>query len=158
MYPEALLKEVDDRIQCIRCIMHNLDPILARDLRINNCWEAKFDKFWDICYKVLEKLTAVDESRHSSEEQDGEVIVDMGMAISARDLHGKCKDAALTEGMQEERIPSLSWFRFQFWPNNQRTHTALIYAKRFNNLYKIQQRVIRKNTRSIIIVRVFSIM
>ena len=105
---DSVSKEVDNRIQCI---MHNLDPTLARDLRINNCRKAMFDKFWDICDKMLEELTAVDERRHSSEDQDGVVIVNMGMAISAKDLHGKCKDAALNEGMQEDEIPSLSWFQ-----------------------------------------------
>ena len=45
---DSVSKEVDNRIQCI---MHNLDPTLARDLRINNCRKATFDKFWDICDK-----------------------------------------------------------------------------------------------------------
>ena len=138
---DSVSKEVDNRIQCI---MHNLDPTLARDLRINNCRKATFDKFWDICDKVLEELTAVDERRHSSEDQDGDVIVNMAMAISAKDLHGKCKDAALNEGIQEDKIPSLSWFRLQFWPKNQRTHAAFNYTKRFNIRYMIQQRMIRK--------------
>ena len=138
---DSVSKEVDNRIQCI---MHNLDPTLARDLRINNCRKAMFDKFWDICDKVLEELTAVDERRNSSEDKVGDVIVNMGMAISAKDLHGKRKDAALNEGMQEDEIPSLSWFRFQVWPKNQRIHAALNYTKIFNIRYMIQQRMIRK--------------
>ena len=45
-------------------------------------------------------------------------MVNMAVSISAKDLYNKCKDEALKE-LNEEEIPSLLWFKFQFWPKCQ---------------------------------------
>ena len=59
------------------------------------------------------------------------------------DLYEKCKEEAL-KSLSEENIPSLSWFRFQFWPKNFRTNAALNYTGRFKVKYMMQQRMLRK--------------
>ena len=135
-------QEIDDRMQTI---MNNLSPDLAKDLRVNNARKSKFDQFWDICTTLIESLTAVDERRHAhGSTSTGDVIVNMAVAISARDLYNQCKTEAL-KTLQEEEIPSLSWFRFQFWPKDTRTHTALNYTGRFKVRYMMQQRMLRKH-------------
>ena len=49
-------------------------------------------------------------------------------------------------GLTDEDIPSKSWFRFQFWPKNPYTHTALNYTGCLNIRYMVQQRAIRKHS------------
>ena len=41
-------------------------------------------------------------------------------------------------------MPSLSWFKLQFWPKDATTHLALNYTGRFSVKYMIQQRIARK--------------
>ena len=43
-----------------------------------------------------------------------------------------------------ENIPSLSWFRFQFWPENSYTNAAITYTGQLKVRYMVQQRNIRK--------------
>ena len=104
-----ITKEVDEPL---KTIMHNLTPDLAKDLRVNNTRKSKFDEFWDICTKILQEFTTVDDCRHCTASQEsGDVIVHMSVAISARSLYDKCKETAL-KTLKEENIPSLSWFHF----------------------------------------------
>lgn len=67
----------------------------------------------------------------------------MAIAISARDLYKKCQTAALKDNVSD--VPSYSWFKFQFWPKDTTTHTALNYTGRFPVKYMMQQRMIRKS-------------
>ena len=41
-------------------------------------------------------------------------------------------------------MPSLSWFKLQFWPKDAMTHSALNYTGRFSVKYMIQQCMARK--------------
>ena len=134
-------KDVDERVHCI---MHNIDPTLARDLQVNSSCKGKFDKFWDVRQRVLDDITSVDERRHATRTEDGDIVVNISIAISVRDLFERCKSGALIEGLTEDEMPSLSWFRFQFWPKNENLHTALNYTKRFNVRNMVQQRIIQK--------------
>ena len=138
------LKEVDDRM---RLIMKTADPSIIRDLRVNNSRKAKYDSFWDVAEKKIEELQAavVDDRRHS-DTQDGEVISYMALVISVRDLYEQCVSTAKASGLTDEDIPSKSWFRFQFWPKNPYTHTALNYTGRLKIRYMVQQRAIRKHS------------
>ena len=133
-------REIDNRL---KLIMHNLTPQLAKDLRVNNARKGKFDQFWDICQKVISDLTAVDDRRHGPASENGDVVVNMAVAISAPQLYDKCKIEAL-KTLQEEDIPSLSWFKFQFWPKNTRENAAMNYTGRFKIRYMMQQRMLRK--------------
>ena len=69
----------------------------------------------------------------------------MAIAISARDLYDKYKNAYLKKQLPEDEITSFSWFKFQFWPIDSTTHAALNYTGRFPVKYMLQQRMIRKS-------------
>ena len=92
----------------------------------------------------IEEMTAVNDRRHSETTQSGDVIVNLALACSVRDLYQQCKANAIEKGVTEENIPSLSWFRFQFWPRSSYLATALNYTGRFNVRFMVQQRNIRK--------------
>ena len=99
-----ITKVVDEQL---KTIMHNLTPDLAKGLRVNNTRKSKFDEFWDICSKILQELTAVNNHRHCTASQEtGDVIVHMSVAISARSLYNTCKETAL-KTLKEEDMPSL---------------------------------------------------
>ena len=68
----------------------------------------------------------------------------MALALSVRDLYEKCKVYAIEKGVSEENIPSLSWFRFQFWPKSSYMAAAMNCTGRFNVCFMVQQRNIRK--------------
>ena len=93
----------------------------------------------------MEELTAVNDRRHSEGFiNTGEVVVNMAIAISARDLYEKIKAEGIKQGLTEEKFPSFSWFKFQFWPKDCTTHSALNYTGRFPVKYMMQQRMVRK--------------
>ena len=137
------LAEYDERI---RLIIKHADTSLCRDLRINNTRKEKFQKFWDIAKEKISEMTAVDDRRHTQGSTlTGEVVVNMAIAISARDLYNQCKESAFSENLTDADIPSFSWFKFQFWPKDCTTHSALNYTGRFPVKYMMQQRMIRKS-------------
>ena len=138
------LKEVDDRM---KLIMKTADSSIIRDLRVNNSRKAKYDNFWDVAEKKIEELQAavVDDRRHS-DTQVGEAISYMALVISVRDLYEQCVSTANANGLTDEGIPSKSWFRFEIWPKNPYTHTALNYTGRLKIRYMVQQRAIRKQS------------
>lgn len=81
--------EYDERI---RSIIKNDDSVLCRDLRINNWRKTKFDSFWGIAESVIKKTTALDHRRHTqSFTTSADVVVNMAIAISAREILSKCK-------------------------------------------------------------------
>ena len=52
--------------------------------------KTKFSKFWDIAKNILDEVTAVDNRHHCEGSQNsGEVVVNMSIAISARDSYEK---------------------------------------------------------------------
>ena len=80
----------------------------------------------------------MNDRRHSEHSADGDVIGNMALAISSRDLYNQSKEEAIKSGLKNENIPSHSWFRFQFWPKNPYTHHALNYTGRLKIRYMIQ--------------------
>ena len=124
--PTSEQEKYDERI---RCIIKNADKTLARDLQISNGKKTKFDKFWDIAKDVIEELTVVNDRCHAhGSTSSGELVVNMAVAISARDLYEKCKVSYLSKELPESEIPSFSWFEFQFWPKDLTTHSARNYT------------------------------
>lgn len=136
-------KEQDERI---KVILNTCDESVLRDLRVKNHRKSSFDAFWDIAEKVIEKLqaTAVNDRRHAQSTKDGDVVVNMSLAVSARHLYELCVKEAKSCDIVEENIPSLSWFRFQFWPKSSYVNSALNYTGRLKIRYMVQQRNIRK--------------
>ena len=78
--------------------------------------------FWKFTKQKIEKLTAVNDPCHSETTENGNVVVNLALALSVRDLYEKCKVYTIEKGVTEKNIPSLNWFRFQFglkvhvWP------------------------------------------
>ena len=67
-------------------------------------------------------MAAVDNQRHATASMETEdVVVNTALAISAPDLDKKCQEAQKA-GLTAEEMPSLSWFKLQFWPKNATTH------------------------------------
>ena len=69
----------------------------------------------------------------------------MAVAISAPDLYKKCKEAAIAPGFREDEIPALSTFKFQFWPKDPFTHSAMNYMGKVKVKYMVQQHNICKS-------------
>ena len=67
----------------------------------------------------------------------------MAIAILARDFFEKIKAEGIKQGLNKEEVPS-SWFKFQFWPKDCTTHSALNYTGRFPVKYMMQQGMVRK--------------
>ena len=137
-------KAADERI---KLILKTADESIIRDLRKNNGAKNHFDAFWTITEQKINELqaSAVNDRRHADSTHNGQdIVTNMSIAISARDLYERCVHEAKEEGLNDEGIPSLSWFRFQFWPKNPYTHSALNYTGRLAIRYMVQQRNIRK--------------
>ena len=90
-------------------------------------------------------MTAVDEWRHATASMEaGGVVVNMAFAISAPDLHKKYCQEAEKGGLTAKEMPSLSWFKLQFWPKGATTNSALNHMGHFSVKYILQQRMARK--------------
>ena len=133
-------EEIDERY---KLILKVADSNVIRDLRVCNHRKNSFDMFWKFTEQKIEELTAVNGRRHSETTENGNVV-NLALALSVRDLYEKCKVYAIEKGVTEENIPSLSWFRFQFWPKSSYMATAMNYTGRFNVHFMVQQRNIRK--------------
>ena len=80
----------------------------------------------------MNEITAVDDRCHYEGPQNsGQVVVNLSIATSARDLSEKITTEALKQNLTESEISSLSWFKFQFWPKDCTTHSALHYTGHF---------------------------
>ena len=116
-------KAGDERMQLI---LETADESILRDLRVNNGQTKSFDAFWDIAKRKVEELqaAAVDDHRHAQVTKDGDVVSNLALAISARDLYEQRCKTGREKGLS---LSSLSWFRFQIWPKNPYTHFVLNY-------------------------------
>ena len=117
----------------MQTIMGNLNSSLCRDLQIYHARKSKLDEFWEIAAAKIEKMTAVDDSRHakvSTETRD--VVVIMTLTISAPYLHKKYFQEAEKAGLTAEEMLSLPWFKLQFWPKDATTHSAINYTGQFS--------------------------
>ena len=110
---------------------------MLRDLQVNNGRTPKYDKFWDLVNRQLEEMQAVDDRRHSHSNEDGLVVANVAVTISAPDLCKKCKEAAIASGFGEDEIPALSTFKFQFCPKDPFTHSAMNYTGKVKVKYMV---------------------
>ena len=84
-----------------------------------------FQKFTE---QKIEELTAANDHRPSETTENGNAVVNLALALSVRDLYEKSKVYEIEKGVTEENIPSLSWFRFQFWPKSSYMATTMNYT------------------------------
>ena len=118
---------------------------MLRNWQANNSRTPRYDKFWDLVNQYLEEMQAVDYRRHSRSNEDGLVVTNMAVANSTPDLYKKCKEAAIVSVFREDEIPALPTFKFQFWPKDHFTHSAMNYTGKVKVKYMVQQRNIRKS-------------
>jgi len=124
-------KEIDQRI---REAVELEDPDIIVDLRHNNAGQTeKYTEFWKVCESYLNECTAVHDRRHGSETF-------MAKAISIRDLIAQVKQRC-PDGTA---IPSESWVRFNFCPQNSRQKVAQYYQGRLGAKKVVQKRLLRK--------------
>ena len=135
-------KQCDKRWQTI---IKHAEAGMLRDWQVNNGRTPRYDKFWDLVNRYLEEMQAVDDPRHSHSNEDGLVVTNMAVAISTPDLYKKCKEAAIASGFGEDEILALPTFKFQFWPKDHFTHSAMNYTGKVKVKYMVQQRNIRKS-------------
>ena len=105
-------------------ILERLDRVVSLgedvgvDLRKNNGSIPKFDEFWGIVENEINHKTAVDDRRHNNVDEEGNVVVNMAMALSYRDLYRTCVTKAKNAEDADSPIPipTYTWFLLQFWP------------------------------------------
>ena len=69
------------------------------------------DKMPSLCSR--QSRNSVDDRRHDAVDKDGESVVHLAMAMSARDLHEQISK----ECPEGTAIPSVQRLRLQFWPS-----------------------------------------
>ena len=130
--------EVDSRIQQV---LDYEDPELLWDLRVNNTGRPEeYSVFLQKCQEYIQgKIeTAVDDRRHDNVTDNGETVVHLAMAMSARDLHAQVKE----ECAEGTPIPSIQWLRLQFWPNK-----ACAASKRHTGRLKVKMMIAARQFR-----------
>ena len=78
---------------------------ISVDSRENNGVIPKYDDLGKIVAAHIEEKTAVDDRRHSSSLEDGDVVVNMALALSYADLHRTGKEIA-ESNVNDIKIPS----------------------------------------------------
>ena len=101
----------------------------------------QFDAFWDVTKKMNERqVTAVNDRRHTVSTREKEnVVTNMAIDNSTKNLYEQCITKAKSEKIQEEQTPSLLWSRLQFWTKNLYTHSAMNYTDRLKLQYMVKQ-------------------
>ena len=131
--------------ECVAKALIDLDdPDIVIDLRRLNgrVTNDKFNPFWDELQAYLDELgLAVDERRHSG-------VLHMPIAVSIRhlrDIISERLSAKTKESSEDVAIPSEEWIRYQFWPKNPYSASALRYTGRFSIKFGVQSHQLRKS-------------
>ena len=78
----------------MQLILKTADEAITRDSRVNNEGHTKqLDAFWDVTEKKLNELqaAAVNDRRHTvSTEENEDVVTNIAIAISTKDLYEQC--------------------------------------------------------------------
>ena len=99
--------------------------------------------FGTLLRKIEElQAAAIDDCQHTQVKKDGDAVSNLALAISARHLYKQCCKTGREKRLSDNQLPSLSWFRFQFWPKNPYTYSALNYTGRLKLKYMMQQRTV----------------
>jgi hypothetical protein len=123
--------EIDERIK-EALLVEDFDIIV--DLRqLNATGVDNFGVFWSKCNEFLNTCTCVHERRHGT-------ATFMAKAISIRDLIQQVAQMCPSG----TPIPSESWTRFNFFPQNPRAHAAKHYRGRLEAKHMVQKRQFRK--------------
>ena len=136
----AAQEAVNDRIS--KAVVQLGDPDILLDLRkLNgNVRSSKFDDFWSEMQLYFDGLILpVDERRQST-------VLHVPVTISIRELRDTISQRLVEKFPDKEKdIPSLEWIRYQFWPRNPYSSSALCHTGRFSIKFGVQIRQIRKD-------------
>ena len=99
--------------------------------------------FTKIVDDYIKDKTAVDDRRHSNITEDGEVIVNTGIAVSYASIYRECTTIAQSKDISD--IPSYKWFLLQFWPCSRSISGMVQYTGRFKVKRMVQARILRKH-------------
>ena len=94
---------------------------IAVDLR------KKYGHFWGVVAEYIDDKTAVDDRRHSPSSGDGDIVVNMALALSYADLYRTCVDIASSKDSNIQ-VPTYQWFLLQFWPTFKSQSRILQYT------------------------------
>ena len=94
----------------------------------------------------INNKTAVDDRRHNNVDEEGNLVVNMAMALSYRDLYRTCVTKAKNAGDADSpiQIPTYTWFLLQFWPCTRTMSNMIRYTGRFKVKCMVQAWILRK--------------
>ena len=94
----------------------------------------------------INNKTAVDDRRHNNVDEEGNLVVNMAMALSYRDLYRTCVTKAKNAGDADSPIPipTYTWFLLQFWPCTKTMSNMIRYTGRFKVKRMVQAQILRK--------------
>ena len=129
----------------MQLILFVSDDSILSDICFNNHRNLPFDDFLAIAEKEIEKMqaTAVDDCCHAEKTAEGEIILNMFLAVSARQLYEICVKETKNNCIKEN-TPLLSRFRFQFWPKKLLDKCCCELHRMYESEIHEQQRYIRK--------------
>ena len=107
-------KQFDDQLHAILKVG---DDNIFRDLRVHNINKSSFNDFWSAAETTIEDLKAVNDRRHAKSAGQEDIVVNMAFAVFVCDLYERCIVTAKAKMIQDEPIPSYSWFKFNFGQN-----------------------------------------
>ena len=90
-------EEIDERY---KLILKVADSNFIHDLCVHNHRKSSFDMFWKFTEQKIEELTAVIDCCHSETTENGNVVINLAVALSVTDLYVY----AIEKGVTEENI------------------------------------------------------
>ena len=66
------------------CLILKVEDNTFRHLRVHNTNKSSFDDFWSAAETTIEDLKAVNARRHAEPAGQGDVVVNMALAVSVR--------------------------------------------------------------------------
>ena len=77
-------KQFDDQLHAILKVG---DDNIFRDLRVHNTNKSSFNDFWLAAETTIEDLKAVNNHRHAESAGQGDIVVNMALAVFVCDLY-----------------------------------------------------------------------
>lgn len=101
----------------IKLLLETADESIIHDCPVNISRKCNFADFWSVTEQKLESLhaAAINDHQHSKTVAS-DLVLNMAHTVSSGDLHEQHKEEAIKAGIKNEKVPSKSWFCFQFWP------------------------------------------
>ena len=130
--------EIDRRV---KDVLDMEDPDLICDLRVDNGRPEEYSTFLETCQQYITAHTeqAVDDRRHDKITNDNDVVTHLAMAMNTSHLY----DQVCSTVPPDCPIPSIQWFRLQFWPRKCSTFASKRYKGSLKIRFMVQARQLR---------------